>query len=197
MSSMRTVAQSQPRSRNSQSHSLLPHIPLPRSPNTPSSPTRTRSTGDLLHGLERSRREWPERSTEQIAPDVIPDPRSSSSDAPRSAGEVIHGVEEQHEEPKDEREKQPLVLPSLAARAILLTSSRRPAQWATLDELLDKLLFLAVSGDGMIAIVCLTQSLISNTTRSFVYHALPADLPEVCDSKKNNTSYAETHASTR
>ncbi len=25
----------------------------------------------------------------------------------------------------------------------------RPAQWATLEELLDKLLFLAVSGDGM------------------------------------------------
>lgn len=25
----------------------------------------------------------------------------------------------------------------------------RPTQWATLDELLDKLLFLAVSGDGM------------------------------------------------
>jgi hypothetical protein len=25
----------------------------------------------------------------------------------------------------------------------------RPAQWATLDELLDKLIFLAVSGDGM------------------------------------------------
>ncbi|KAF4605237.1 hypothetical protein EYR40_004020 [Pleurotus pulmonarius] len=130
MSSMRTVAQSQPRSRNSQSHSPLPHIPLPRSPNTPSSPTRTRSTGDLLHGLERSRREWPERPTEQIAPDVIPDPHSSSSDAPRSAGEVNQGVEDQHEEPKDEREKQP-----------------RPAQWATLDELLDKLLFLAVSGD--------------------------------------------------
>ena len=30
--------------------------------------------------------------------------------------------------------------------------NRRPVQWATLDELLDKLLFLAVSGDGMFAI---------------------------------------------
>lgn len=29
------------------------------------------------------------------------------------------------------------------------TKQSRPAQWATLEELLDKLLFLAVSGDGM------------------------------------------------
>lgn len=30
-----------------------------------------------------------------------------------------------------------------------LAFESRPAQWATLDELLEKLMFLAVSGDGM------------------------------------------------
>ncbi len=77
-----------------------------------------------------------------------------------------------------------------------LFASRRPAQWATLDELLDKLLFLAVSGDGT------STTNFSNTvsdlysTRSFIYHAFPTNLPKVCNSKKNHTSYAETHAST-
>lgn len=33
-------------------------------------------------------------------------------------------------------------------RGSLTTLCRRPSQWADLEELLDKLLFLAVSGDG-------------------------------------------------
>ena len=50
--------------------------------------------------------------------------------------------------------------------------SRRPAQWADLDDLLDKLLFLAVSGDGAPASRNICSSLINSTDPTFTVHFL-------------------------
>lgn len=117
-------------------NSPLPTIPASRSPTVPNSPTRARSTGDLLSEHEKSRtRDW------QIEKDAALNvnggiARSNSSAVPQQktppiSGEAMDVVVDPPPNQKDIKEKD---------------ASSRP--WATLDELLDKLLFLAVSGDG-------------------------------------------------
>lgn len=111
----------------------LPTIPASRAPTVPNSPTRARSTGDLLSEHEKSRtRDW------QIDKDGTFNGigRSNSNAIPTQkipppSAEVVDVVVDPPSK-KDSKEKD---------------VSSRP--WATLDELLDKLLFLAVSGDGM------------------------------------------------
>ncbi|KAJ6610889.1 ras guanine nucleotide exchange factor domain-containing protein [Mycena sp. CBHHK59/15] len=113
--------------------SPLPTIPASRSSTVPNSPTRARSTGDLLSEHEKSRtRDW------QIDKDVPYSgaiaPRNSSSlslqKSPPVPNEVLDVAVDLPPNMKESKEKD---------------ASSRP--WATLDELLDKLLFLAVSGD--------------------------------------------------
>jgi hypothetical protein len=70
----------------------------------------------------------------------------------------------------------------------------RPAQWATLEDLLDKLLFLAVSGDGMVFIVQLA-GLPNMKPRPRLYHTLPAYVSQVCHSKKCASCDAKANAS--
>lgn len=111
----------------------LPTIPASRSPTVPNSPTRARSTGDLLSEHEKSRtRDW------QIDKDGAYNGigRSSSNavvmqQTPPTSTEVLDVIVDPPPNKKESKEKD---------------ASSRP--WATLDELLDKLLFLAVSGDG-------------------------------------------------
>ncbi|KAJ7293598.1 ras guanine nucleotide exchange factor domain-containing protein [Mycena rebaudengoi] len=112
----------------------LPTIPASRSPTVPNSPTRARSTGDLLSEHEKSRTQnW------QIEKDAAYTggmaPRNSSvislQKAPSAPNEALEvAVDPPPPNKKETKERDP---------------SSRP--WATLDELLDKLLFLAVSGD--------------------------------------------------
>ncbi|TFK41136.1 ras guanine nucleotide exchange factor domain-containing protein [Crucibulum laeve] len=118
-------------------HSISPHastyapqspvlsIPIPH---TPTSPTRARSMGDLLYQNEKSKAS-PMPSAKREA-----DHRASSAEsldkATKALDERSNGVRSLPEGKREGKEKEP-----------------RPAQWATLDELLDKLLFLAVSGD--------------------------------------------------
>ncbi|KAJ6519841.1 ras guanine nucleotide exchange factor domain-containing protein [Mycena sanguinolenta] len=109
----------------------LPTIPASRAPTVPNSPTRARSTGDLLSEHEKSRtRDWQidkEGTFNGIG-------RSNSNavsiqKSPSSSAEAVDVVVDPPNK-KESKEKD---------------ASSRP--WATLDELLDKLLFLAVSGD--------------------------------------------------
>ncbi|KAF7306943.1 Ras guanyl-nucleotide exchange factor [Mycena indigotica] len=106
----------------------LPTIPASRSPTVPNSPTRARSTGDLLSEHEKSRtRDW------QLDKDSGTITRTSSnsvSSLQKPPQTAIEPVFDPPPIPKETKEKE---------------ASSRP--WATLDELLDKLLFLAVSGD--------------------------------------------------
>nr|GAT44206.1 Ras guanyl-nucleotide exchange factor [Mycena chlorophos] len=109
-----------------QANPPLPTIPASRSPTVPNSPTRARSTGDLLSESEKSRtRDW------QLEKDTTGAVTRSNSNSvsipPPTATEPVF---DPPPIPKEPREKE---------------ASSRP--WATLDELLDKLLFLAVSGD--------------------------------------------------
>ncbi|KAJ7615289.1 ras guanine nucleotide exchange factor domain-containing protein [Mycena polygramma] len=112
-------------------NSPLPTIPASRSPTVPNSPTRARSTGDLLSEHEKSRtRDW-QIDKDGAFPSAIG--RSNSNAIPSQktppSGEITDVVEPPPSK-KESKEKD---------------ASSRP--WATLDELLDKLLFLAVSGD--------------------------------------------------
>ncbi|KAJ7900370.1 ras guanine nucleotide exchange factor domain-containing protein [Mycena olivaceomarginata] len=130
VSSMSTLSQGHTSSRLP--NAPLPTIPASRSPTVPNSPTRARSTGDLLSEHEKSRtRDW------QIDKDGAYNGigRSSSNavvmqQTPPTSTEVLDVIVDPPPNKKESKEKD---------------ASSRP--WATLDELLDKLLFLAVSGD--------------------------------------------------
>ncbi|RDB28973.1 Ras guanine nucleotide exchange factor P [Hypsizygus marmoreus] len=109
-----------------------PQTPLPSIPSSPpkppTSPPRAHSAGDLLHEHEKSKsRVW-------HANTPVSDDRHHGKDSTDSihgsGGEAAHDTHSQV--PKDGKEK---------------GKESRPGQWASLDELLDKLLFLAVSGD--------------------------------------------------
>ena len=139
MTSMRTVAEAQAQGGSSglQQMQTMPTISSPRSPSVPTSPTRARSMSDLLseheklknqgRSLDRIQHIRNNMMTLSIAGSVSSDQLHTS--VPTSS-EKLSGSEEVAD-PKEAEQK-----PS------------RPTQWATLDELLDKLIFLAVSGDG-------------------------------------------------
>ncbi|KAJ7092750.1 ras guanine nucleotide exchange factor domain-containing protein [Mycena epipterygia] len=131
VSSMSTLSQGQ------SALSRLPNAPLPtipasRSPTVPNSPTRARSTGDLLSEHEKSRsRDWQIEKEAALNGGIA---RSNSNAIPSQKTsptvETMGIVVDPPPNKKESKEKD---------------ASSRP--WATLDELLDKLLFLAVSGD--------------------------------------------------
>ncbi|KAJ2927137.1 hypothetical protein H1R20_g9946, partial [Candolleomyces eurysporus] len=127
------------------------YSPLP--PMTPTSPTRAKSTGDLLAESERSRART--QTEPSIPPNFIQRPRGDSRTTQESTPSptvavpngVINGVTPA--KPPERQKKDPPA-----------------AQWATLEELLDKLLFLSVSGDvkGTAgALNALIKSIISKT----------------------------------
>ncbi|KAH9946633.1 ras GEF [Amylocystis lapponica] len=120
----------------------LPTSPGPpqHSPSTPASPTRARSTSDLLSEHEKSKREEREQHTGPRTSGLgSPGMRSRGSlnalSGMGGSGEALNGVEEGNEGIRD-----------LSGR-----ESRVPP-WMTLDELLDKLLFMAVSDDDPVFI---------------------------------------------
>ncbi|TFK77078.1 ras GEF [Pluteus cervinus] len=94
------------------------------SPTLPNSPTRVRSVGDLLHEQHSRVRQNGYRNG--TTTHQAPSSESLHGSAQPSEHTFSTGPAEEHKDSKDKE---------------------RPAQWATLDELLDKLLFLAVSGD--------------------------------------------------
>ncbi|KAF9069038.1 ras guanine nucleotide exchange factor domain-containing protein [Rhodocollybia butyracea] len=104
--------------------SSLPTIPASRTTSVPNSPTRARSTGDLLGDQREERSRY---FDEVIQPTIDTNIVATNGSRPP---EVDHS-------PATE------LLPPAKAES----KEMRPAQWATLDELLDKLLFLSVSGD--------------------------------------------------
>ncbi|KAJ3554551.1 hypothetical protein NM688_g3048 [Phlebia brevispora] len=119
---------------SSQSRIRSPRLPTaseesPRTPRTPMSPTRTRSLSDLLSEKERQEREW--EGNGGISLDASGSRSRRSSNTRLSAGNEGVGSFDDSNEP---------------ARSIASKDSK-PPPWMTLDELLDKLLFLAVSDD--------------------------------------------------
>ncbi|KAI0348025.1 ras GEF [Trametopsis cervina] len=102
-----------------------------RTSRAPISPTRTRSMSDLLSDRER---DWETNGHGQTPNSVlgISGPRSrGSSHTALSAGENMSSSYDEGNEPSQ----------SIASR------ESRPPRWLSLDELLDKLLFVAVSDD--------------------------------------------------
>ncbi|KAL0571812.1 hypothetical protein V5O48_010142 [Marasmius crinis-equi] len=112
-------------------HLQLNNKPLPPL-TTPTSPTRVRSTGDLLSEHEKSKISQITASEPPNAAAIAM--RSNSADSlrdPRLVSPTVLNGDTPSKEKVESKDKE----------------SSRSAQWATLDELLDKLLFLAVSGD--------------------------------------------------
>ncbi|KAF9241363.1 ras guanine nucleotide exchange factor domain-containing protein [Melanogaster broomeanus] len=128
--SVRTMSQDQASSSRLSPTSTLPSSPPPLA----TSPTRARSTSDLFLEHEKSK----SRSSEErklsnarsvsslVATNSFQSSSTSSSHLVR--GDSLSGLEDEHRQVPKEKES-------------------RSVQYATLDELLDKLLFLAVSGD--------------------------------------------------
>lgn len=136
MTSMRTVAESQAQGGSSRLQQMptMPTISSPRSPSVPTSPTRARSMSDLLSEHEKLKNQGDRIQNVRNNMMTLSITGSVSSDqlhttVPTSSEKLSGG--EEVVDPKEAEQK-----PS------------RPTQWATLDELLDKLIFLAVSGDG-------------------------------------------------
>ncbi|EAU93003.2 hypothetical protein CC1G_06723 [Coprinopsis cinerea okayama7 len=102
---------------------------------SPTSPVRVRSTGDLLYEKERTRLRSAPSEPQPPPPDLLPRPRHSSEVQADSKDHKVQSAPSNGIPPAPEvRQERPKKDPP-------------QAQWATLDELLDKLLFLAVSGD--------------------------------------------------
>ncbi|KAJ7103511.1 ras guanine nucleotide exchange factor domain-containing protein [Mycena belliarum] len=130
-SSMSTVSQGQS-ALSRLPNSPLPTIPASRSPTVPNSPTRARSTGDLLYEHEKSRtRDWQLEKDAVLAGGIA---RSNSNAIP------LQKTPPTMEEPD-------VIVDSPPNRKEVKEKDASSRPWATLDELLDKLLFLAVSGD--------------------------------------------------
>ncbi|ETW87236.1 hypothetical protein HETIRDRAFT_378044 [Heterobasidion irregulare TC 32-1] len=104
----------------------------PRVPGTPTSPTRARSTSDLLASEhEKSKGREFERDRALSIMSISAGGSLSSGSLHASApNDGLSSVDEAVEDRVEGKKK-----------------DNRPAPWATLEELLDKLLFLAVSGD--------------------------------------------------
>ncbi|KAH7915776.1 ras guanine nucleotide exchange factor domain-containing protein [Hygrophoropsis aurantiaca] len=110
---------------------------IPSTPPLPNSPTRTRSMSDLLsepgisqsQDSQSSRKLSNARSSASLGISCSLSSSSLHTSGP-TTGESFLGFEDGQEEPHNRKEKQ-----------------IRSVQHATLEELLDKLLFLAVSGD--------------------------------------------------
>ncbi|KAG6335273.1 hypothetical protein ID866_3802 [Astraeus odoratus] len=112
---------------------LSPTTTLPTPPPMANSPTRARSTSDLHSEHEKARSGDPEdrklsnaRSINNLASTASL--QSSSALLLQPPADQTNGHEDEERQPSKEKEP-------------------RPIQYATLEELLDKLLFLAVSGD--------------------------------------------------
>ncbi|KAI0051683.1 ras GEF [Auriscalpium vulgare] len=104
----------------------------PRSPNAPTSPTRARSTNDLLASdLERADLSR-ERSRSIIDLRANGNGGAGVSKPEPGPNDSLGATDESFEERPENRERE---------------RESRPVAFATLEELLDKLLFLAVSGD--------------------------------------------------
>ncbi|KAJ3928633.1 MAG: ras guanine nucleotide exchange factor domain-containing protein [Lentinula lateritia] len=106
--------------------SSLPTIPASRTTSVPNSPTRARSTGDLLCE-QTSRYNEPSKVHQPTIEATI-----STTSIDNENANVDHSPTTELSPPTKVESKD---------------KEMRPAQWATLDELLDKLLFLSVSGD--------------------------------------------------
>ncbi|KAJ3750360.1 ras guanine nucleotide exchange factor domain-containing protein [Lentinula detonsa] len=106
--------------------SSLPTIPASRTTSVPNSPTRARSTGDLLC----------EQRSRYIEPSEI---HQSAAETTKPATHDVNETSNVDHSPTNE-----LPPPTKVGNK---DKEMRPAQWATLDELLDKLLFLSVSND--------------------------------------------------
>ncbi|KAF5374764.1 hypothetical protein D9758_000275 [Tetrapyrgos nigripes] len=100
---------------------------LPRIDAVPNSPTRARSTGDLLLEAEKVK-------LRQKEPHEGGSPVTGNVDSERT-NNVVNPDPLSEDQANNER------------KSVAKEKESRPAQWATLDELLDKLLFLAISGD--------------------------------------------------
>ncbi|KAJ3824976.1 ras guanine nucleotide exchange factor domain-containing protein [Lentinula raphanica] len=107
--------------------SSLPTIPASRTTSVPTSPTRARSTGDLLY--EQRSRCYDTPEVQQPSTNETMTPATNDSNGNST---VDRSPTNDFSPPSKVENKE---------------KEMRPAQWATLDELLDKLLFLAVSGD--------------------------------------------------
>ncbi|KAI0963551.1 hypothetical protein AcW1_000596 [Taiwanofungus camphoratus] len=110
-----------------------------RTPSTPTSPTRARSTSDLLSEHEKSKREEREQHSGGRAVLNSPSIRSRGSlnalSGMGSNGDGSNVLDDSNE----------------ASREVSVRESRAPP-WMTLEELLNKLLFIAVSDDDPIFI---------------------------------------------
>ncbi|KDQ63732.1 hypothetical protein JAAARDRAFT_29764 [Jaapia argillacea MUCL 33604] len=122
------------------SQSRFPHSTLQSTSDasSPTSPTRARSTSDLLSEHERLKNQQRGLEIEKaslrsgvglgVSPNINKDPPPDDSPEP---DEQVDPTEDRDEDlTRDEKDK-----------------DLKPAPWATLEQLLDKLLFLAVSGD--------------------------------------------------
>ncbi|TFY69742.1 hypothetical protein EVJ58_g219 [Rhodofomes roseus] len=142
MTQTETPPQSQPPSHMGTplpSHALRlpsPSVSAPsRTPTTPTSPSRTRSTSDLLSEHEKSRREEREqysagRNVGHGSPNVRNRGSLNALSSIGGSGEGGNTADDSHD----------------ASRDVSVKESRAPP-WMVLDELLDKLLFMAVSDD--------------------------------------------------
>uniref|UniRef100_A0A0W0G3J5 Ras GEF n=1 Tax=Moniliophthora roreri TaxID=221103 RepID=A0A0W0G3J5_MONRR len=115
----------------SSTHPQRAAIPAHEQLNAPTSPSRVRSTGDLISEQEKLRMRESQLGESDVANTIAM--RSNSADSLHESRHIaassVNG-ERPNNEKVENKEKE-----------------SRSAQWATLDELLDKLLFLAVSGD--------------------------------------------------
>lgn len=180
MTSIRTVVhtQSQVIPSRLQQASTMPSIPSSRSPSAPTSPTRARSTSDLHEKWKNQGQPFDGNRSGRNSILTLGIGGSVSSDQLNTSATVVGEAEEEISnsiEPSEPKQS-------------------RPAQWATLDELLDKLLFLAVSGDGMQVLFSVFEScFLLNLIRSNVYIEFPPHLSEICNSSECFSCHAETH----
>jgi hypothetical protein len=160
----------------------MPNIPSSRPPSAPTSPTRARSTSDLLSEHEKSKnqaRPFDSNGSRRNSIITLGIGGSVSSDQLDTSATMA----DEADEPPGSKEPE--------------ARQSRPAQWATLDELLDKLLFLAVSGDGMQSVFLKFRKLfLLNMIRSNVYIEFPPHLSKICKSSECASSHAETYTPT-
>ncbi|KIJ22487.1 hypothetical protein M422DRAFT_277069, partial [Sphaerobolus stellatus SS14] len=112
--------------------------PTPRTPSLPTSPTRVKSTNDLMSEVERNRYEERRRESSDGRSGSLPRSTSLSrlQDGQNSSQEANSG-EFAERGPSGESKDD-------VARK---NEDPPPMPWATLEELLDKLFFVAASGD--------------------------------------------------
>ncbi|TDL28449.1 ras GEF [Rickenella mellea] len=114
---------------------VTPGSPLTRSPSAPTSPTRARSTSDLLSEHQRHVASVKHVEREREAERMSMHRATTSDLTSQDEGALVTEPERIQQDglAEDRREHKQKDLP--------------PSPWATLEELLDKLFFLSVSGD--------------------------------------------------